>query len=115
VGAWNSGTISRAREVIRMQIKDLPLLHRVNNLKSFIKEEENVNRDNPLLAQDLVRERERLQQIVDQKYADSVYHDIIKNNYLARIQHLLRLKHEAFREEKARHSQEELDRKDAKL
>ena len=111
---WNSDTVKRAREVIRFQIKDLPLIHRVNVIKDSIQTEEDLDRDNPMLADDLVRERERLQEIVDQKIADSVYHDIIKN-YLGRIRKLVELKYEGFKKEKIRDSQEELERKDAEL
>lgn len=58
VGTWNSDSINRAREVIRMQIKDLPLVHRVNDIKESIEaQENNVNRENPMLADELVRER----------------------------------------------------------
>lgn len=52
---------------------------------------------------------------MDQKLADNLYHNIIKENYLGRIKQLIQLKLSAFKKEKIRHSQEELERKDNKL
>lgn len=114
MGSWNSDLIARRREIIRLEKSDLPLINKVNDLKVGIEKVENVNRENLLLADDLVRIREQFQ-MVDQSQGDTVYRDFIKNKYLGLIRRLIELKHEAFRKEKAKHTYEELERRDIEL
>lgn len=42
--SWKVENIKRAREVIRLQIKDLPLTYKINDLKDSIQDLENVDR-----------------------------------------------------------------------